>query len=316
MSCKRSFTLHPKFLCVIIIPIERHICPVFTMRCSMRVRDVMTSDPKYVEIPSTRRTALILFQKHRVNGLPVLKEGTRKLVGLVTLNDLAKNPDEEQIAMLMTRDVVTVGPDDDFEEACRVMIEEGVRYLPVVFEEMLTGIITVKDILDRAVSEMDLDIHVKDIYSEQVTAIWEETPLMAAYVIMDASKSRTVPVVDDEGKVVGIISDVDILRASEIKESTATDMLTTETEGDLWSLEGKNLLYVVSKNLVFPEDKVVGDLMTKEVGVGRRTPIKRCSNVMVTEDLKEVPVMTPEGELVGVVRDFDILSAVINEDLS
>lgn len=196
------------------------------------------------------------------------------------------------------------------------MIEEGVRYLPVVFEEMLTGIITVKDILDRAVSEMDLDIHVKDVYSEQVTAIWEETPLMAAYVIMDASKSRTVPVVDDEGKVVGIISDVDILRASEIKESTATDMLTTETEGDLWSLEGKNLLYVVSKNLVFPEDKVVGDLMTKEVGVGRRTPIKRCSKVMVSEDLKEVPVMTPEGELVGVVRDFDILSAVINEDLS
>lgn len=280
----------------------------------MRVRDVMTSDPKYMEIPSTRQTALILFQKYRVNGLPVLKEGTRKLVGLVTLKDLASNPDEEQIALLMTRDVPTIGPDEELEEACRMMVEGDIRYLPVVFEEMLVGIVTVKDILDRAVSGMELKIYVKDIFSERVTALWEETPLMAGYVIMDASKSRTVPVVDDEGKVVGIISDVDIVRSAEIKESTSTDMLTTETEGDMWSLEGKNLLYVVSKNLVFPEDKRIKDLMTKEVGVGRRTPLKRCAKVMVSKDLKEIPVMTPEGELAGIVKDVDVLRALIDPE--
>jgi CBS domain-containing protein len=267
-----------------------------------------------MEIPSTRQTALILFQKYRVNGLPVLKEGTRKLVGLVTLKDLASNPDEEQIALLMTRDVPTIGPDEELEEACRMMVEGDIRYLPVVFEEMLVGIVTVKDILDRAVSGMELKIYVKDIFSERVTALWEETPLMAGYVIMDASKSRTVPVVDDEGKVVGIISDVDIVRSAEIKESTSTDMLTTETEGDMWSLEGKNLLYVVSKNLVFPEDKRIKDLMTKEVGVGRRTPLKRCAKVMVSKDLKEIPVMTPEGELAGIVKDVDVLRALIDPE--
>ena len=36
----------------------------------MKVRDVMTPDPKYIEIPSTRQTALILFQKHRVTAFP------------------------------------------------------------------------------------------------------------------------------------------------------------------------------------------------------------------------------------------------------
>jgi predicted transcriptional regulator len=278
----------------------------------MKVRDVMTSDPKYIEIPSTRQTALILFQRHRVNGLPVLKEGTRKLVGLITLKDFAKNPDEEQVAMLMSRDVPSVGPDDEFEEACRIMVENDIRHLPVIFEQMLVGIVTVKDILSRAIAEMDLDIFVKDVFSERVTALWEETPLMASYVIMEASKSRTVPVVDGKGKVVGIVSDVDIMRAAEIREETATDMLTTETEGDMWSLEGKNMLYVVSKNLVFPE-KRIGELMTKEVGVGRRTPIKRCAKVMVTKELKEVPVMTPDGELVGVAKDMDLLRAVIEK---
>lgn len=276
----------------------------------------MTSDPKYIEIPSTRQTALILFQRHRVSGLPVLKEGTRRLVGLITLRDFAKNPDEEQVAMIMTREVSTVDPDDDFTKACDMMVQNDVRHLPVVFEGMLVGIVTVKDILSRAISQLDLNIQVKDFFTEQVTAVWEETPLLAAYIIMEASRSRTVPVVDSKGKVVGIVSDVDIMRAAEIRESTATDMLTTETEGDMWSLEGKNLLYVVSKNLVFPEDKKVSDLMTKEVGVSRRTPIKRCAKVLVTKDLKEVPVMTPEGELIGVVRDFDLLKAVLNQEES
>jgi CBS domain-containing protein len=282
----------------------------------MKVRDVMTSDPKYIEIPSTRQTALILFQRHRVSGLPVLKEGTRRLVGLITLRDFAKNPDEEQVAMIMTREVSTVDPDDDFTKACDMMVQNDVRHLPVVFEGMLVGIVTVKDILSRAISQLDLNIQVKDFFTEQVTAVWEETPLLAAYIIMEASRSRTVPVVDSKGKVVGIVSDVDIMRAAEIRESTATDMLTTETEGDMWSLEGKNLLYVVSKNLVFPEDKKVSDLITKEVGVSRRTPIKRCAKVLVTKDLKEVPVMTPEGELIGVVRDFDLLKAVLNQEES
>ena len=282
----------------------------------MKVRDVMTSDPKYIEIPSTRQTALILFQRHRVSGLPVLKEGTRRLVGLITLRDFAKNPDEEQVAMIMTREVSTVDPDDDFTKACDMMVQNDVRHLPVVFEGMLVGIVTVKDILSRAISQLDLNIQVKDFFTEQVTAVWEETPLLAAYIIMEASRSRTVPVVDSKGKVVGIVSDVDIMRAAEIRESTATDMLTTETEGDMWSLEGKNLLYVVSKNLVFPEDKKVSDLMTKEVGVSRRTPIKRCAKVLVTKDLKEVPVMTPEGELIGVVRDFDLLKAVLKQEES
>jgi CBS domain-containing protein len=282
----------------------------------MKVRDVMTSDPKFIEIPSTRQTALILFQRHRVSGLPVLKEGTRRLVGLITLRDFAKNPDEEQVAMIMTREVSTVDPDDDFTKACDIMVQNDVRHLPVVFEGMLVGIVTVKDILSRAISQLDLNIQVKDFFTEQVTAVWEETPLLAAYIIMEASRSRTVPVVDSKGKVVGIVSDVDIMRAAEIRESTATDMLTTETEGDMWSLEGKNLLYVVSKNLVFPEDKKVSDLMTKEVGVSRRTPIKRCAKVLVTKDLKEVPVMTPEGELIGVVRDYDLLKAVLKQEES
>jgi len=52
------------------------------------------------------------------------------------------------------------------------------------------------------------------------------------------------------------------------------------------------------------------------VGVSRRTPIKRCAKVLVTKDLKEVPVMTPEGELIGVVRDFDLLKAVLNQEES
>ena len=277
----------------------------------MKVRDVMTADPKYIEVPSTRQIGLMLFQKYGVSGMPVLKEGTRNLVGFVTLNDFARNPDEEQVAMIMQRDFPTVGPDDDLSTACEVMLNREVRHLPVVFEGMLAGIVTVKDILARAVLQLEIDTTVSDVFVGRVTALWDGTPLPAAYSIMEASKSRTCPVLDSEGNVVGVISDMDILRSAEIKETTTTDMLTTETEGDQWSLEGKNLLYVVSKNMVFPEDKKVGDLMGKEVSVSRRTPVKRCARIMIEKNLREIPVISPEGKLLGTLRDIDILKALL-----
>ena len=74
----------------------------------MNVSEVMTKNVICVNVPGLRKKALEVMQKHNVSGLPVVEEKTRKLVGMITLDDLLKNPDEEQIALIMRRLVVTI----------------------------------------------------------------------------------------------------------------------------------------------------------------------------------------------------------------
>ncbi|HID02294.1 MAG TPA: CBS domain-containing protein, partial [Desulfobacterales bacterium] len=74
----------------------------------MKVKDVMTSNVIFAEVPGTREQVLKLMLKHKVMGLPVVKKRTKKLVGIVTRTDLMKKPKEEQLALLMTRNPITV----------------------------------------------------------------------------------------------------------------------------------------------------------------------------------------------------------------
>ena len=71
----------------------------------MKVKDVMTAEVKYIEVPGTRAEALDLLRKLGVSAVPVVKEGTEELVGMVTLRGLFDHSDEEQLGMLVDRDV-------------------------------------------------------------------------------------------------------------------------------------------------------------------------------------------------------------------
>ena len=70
----------------------------------MMVKDCMQSDVIYVSVPGTREDVLLTMAEKQVNGVPVVKKGSRTLVGIVTRTDLLRKADENQLAMLMVRD--------------------------------------------------------------------------------------------------------------------------------------------------------------------------------------------------------------------
>ena len=120
----------------------------------MLIRDVMTESVVTAGTASSVGEVARLMRDRNV-GSVVLVEGGRP-AGLVTDRDLAVgvlaegSGTSERAADHASAPVVTGSPDMDVEEAAGLMIEHGIRRLPVLDDERLTGIVTVDDLAVRA----------------------------------------------------------------------------------------------------------------------------------------------------------------------
>ena len=123
----------------------------------MQVLDLMTTEVIKVSPDTPIKEAAQLMFRHRVSGLPVVEDdGT--LGGIITEADFlrmevargeAEDPQPiESVSEVMSRGVVTVGPEEGIAEAAKIMVVQDVKRLPVVDdEERLLGIISRLDIV-------------------------------------------------------------------------------------------------------------------------------------------------------------------------
>lgn len=278
----------------------------------MKVKDVMTSNVIFAEVPGTREQVLKLMLKHKVMGLPVVKKKTRKLVGIVTRTDLMEKPKEEQLALLMTRNPITVFPNDSLKKAAKILLENDIRRLPVVVEDNeLVGIITVADIVHKAIANMKTRKPIKDYVNRRITAVWEKTPLPAAYAIMKLAKAQALPVIDSKGRLTGIVSDTDFISLCEITFREHTSATRATTEGQEWDWDAVSIIYISSRELTLP-NKPVKEIMVKNVITAvEQTPISLCAKKMRRFDVDQLPVLDAKGNLIGMIRDVDLLRILL-----
>ena len=133
-----------------------------------KVRDVMTDRPRCVTPETLVSEAARLMKSDDVGSLPVL-EGD-KLAGIVTDRDIVvqavaeeKDPRGMPVREVASREVVTIGPEEDLSEALKLMASNQVRRIPVVDESSrLVGILAQADIA-REAKEKDSGQMLQDI---------------------------------------------------------------------------------------------------------------------------------------------------------
>ncbi|WP_456421910.1 CBS domain-containing protein [Thermococcus sp.] len=280
----------------------------------MRVKTLMTKDPVVIQLPATRDYALELFKKHNVRSFPVVnREG--KLVGIISVKNVLINPDEDQLAMLVKRDVPTVKANDDLRKAVRKMLETDYRRVVVVDdEERPIGILTVGDIVRRYLSKNEKlkDITIEPYYQRNVSVVWRGTPLRAALKALLLCNAMAIPVIDDEGNLVGMVDETDLLKDSEVIRVMKQSALSVSSEED-WILESNPTLLFEKAELQLPK-KPVETIMNPHVVVA--TPhmsVYEVAQKMVNYEIEQLPVIKGEGELVGIVRDMDIIKVILNK---
>jgi acetoin utilization protein AcuB len=126
----------------------------------------------------------------------------------------------------MTRSVISTGPDRSVFEAQELMAKNHIRHLPVVDQDrLLVGIVTDRDIrsaLPNRYLQEDISaeqksklsqLKVGDIMTRKVISISPTYTIQDALLMVQNAKVGALPVVDEDGRLKGILSVRDLLRA-------------------------------------------------------------------------------------------------------
>lgn len=276
----------------------------------MLVKEIMSENVYHIHVPGNRANAMELMREKNVSGLPVVKNGTNKLVGILTRSDLVKSPDEEQIALIMTRDIITVSPDQDIKDVAEIMLRYDIRRVPVVQNGELMGLVTASDLINKALWKLDIKDPAENYMIKSIPTTWERTPLNIAFEIMRFFSLKVLLALNKDGKLSGILTETDFIEESEIISERTVHNTSVGTEGDKWSWDSKNVLYVIKNHLKFSDKEVKDVAATDLVIVTTKTSVQECANKMRQKTIEQIPVIDVEGELVGLVRATDLIKAI------
>jgi acetoin utilization protein AcuB len=195
----------------------------------------------------------------------------------------------------MTRQVVTAEPGDDAVAAARHLLERRFGCLPVVEHNQLVGIVTEVDFLRGflavAVPAGELMLVKHYMHTTVETARVHEA-IAVAYHRMKLARIRHLPVVTQDRKLIGILTDRDV------RQAHASD------KPHLVAYERKDLLARMT----------VGQIMTKQVvTVGENTPIGDAGQLLLERRISSLPVVREGTVLEGIVTMTDLLRAYVQQ---
>lgn len=177
------------------------------------------------------------------------------------------------------------------------------RVMPKLREMVTEGLITVQAVevitySHRRLRELPAESPVRDIMSREVHKVQPDTPLVQAIELLLDKVYRALPVIDPAGRVVGILTDGDLLDRA--------DLLAISAQRELTEAELAQELHHLRQT-----GQTVGAYMTPDpVTVTDETTIAQAVKVMVEHDIKRLPVVDAQGKLVGMVSRIDVLRAL------
>ncbi|HEX7084327.1 MAG TPA: CBS domain-containing protein [Gaiellaceae bacterium] len=128
------------------------------------------------------------------------------------------------IREVMTENPRSVAPDDTVVEAARVMRDEDAGVVPITDRDRLVGVVTDRDIAIRVVADGQdpRDTRVTEVASRQLVTIDPEQDLDEALRLMSRHQVRRLPVVEEDGRLVGIVAQADVARHADAARTGET----------------------------------------------------------------------------------------------
>lgn len=302
------------------------------------VRDVMTFDPVSISPDRPLSDAVKMLLSSIFTGLPVIDDQHRP-IGVITQGDLiarggmpmrlgllAASEKERIDAVLekmatrrvgdaMTAPAVTIGNERPLSAAVDLMLQKEVKRLPVTDENgRLAGMLSRLDIFKtvmreapdwKAFQSQQVEVeqlrHVSDIIRRDTRTVLPDTPVEEIIRVIDENDIQRVAVVDLHGKLLGLISDHDLLTFFKQDQEGIWRLLARVKQAfssDAPTRDLKNRLAEATAETVMKTD-----LFT----VREDTPIEDAIRIMTEKALKRLPVTDIDGRFTGMISRDSLL---------
>ena len=121
----------------------------------------------------------------------------------------------KSVRELMSSNPRSIASDQPVFEAAKIMRDEDVGLVPVVDGERLLGTITDRDLAVRVIAEQKdpSSVKVQEIASTRLVTVDPQQDLGEALRLMAQHQVRRLPVVEEDGRLVGIVAQADVARA-------------------------------------------------------------------------------------------------------
>ena len=117
-----------------------------------------------------------------------------------------------RIKDIMQTNLFVLHEDDKLNDASDIMKLKKIRHIPIVDKKhRLIGLVTHKDLLS-ALAFKSGSIQIKEIMNKEIKAVEPDIPLKGAIDVMIVNKFGCLPVVDANRKLIGIVTEFDLLK--------------------------------------------------------------------------------------------------------
>lgn len=136
---------------------------------------------------------------------------------------------------IMTKNVRTATLDMSLREVAAIMRGGDMGAVPVVDEGKLIGIVTDRDIVVRCIADgRDADTTVNDAMTAELFTVGPDDFVFEAIRLMGDKQVRRIPVIDDNGKLAGIIAMADVALETEDEREIAETLEEISSGASFW----------------------------------------------------------------------------------
>lgn len=261
----------------------------------LSVAVIMTQRVATVSESDTLAFAAQILQWRRIRHLPVV-DADGGLVGILHDRDLLRLGTEGAAGSLAVRDVMqtpveSVAPETTVAEASAILVRERIDALPVVRNRTLVGMVSTSDILaERAKRRDRKGLSAADIMQRDLLVSQPGDSLASAVEKLVRGGVRHLPVVDDDYRVVGILSDRDLREAA---GELGAAMARGPRDG-------------------FLSDVTVAALLRRQpITISPTLGVLEIGDLLLRERIGAVPVVGDDDTLLGIVSYVDVLAYLI-----
>jgi CBS domain-containing protein len=244
--------------------------------------------------------------------MPILKKDTKTVVGVLTRTDIFKNPEEDQIALIMSDKYHSVEKEQNVKDAAKLLYEHRIHGLPVINNrDNLVGIVSPTDILKHL--HKNITDKIETYFTNLVVPIYHETPINIVMEIISITHEHALPVLNNDRNLCGIVTDGDLFKLSHIRESVSQTDLGMGGDEDAWTWEGIRdtvRFHYSTSEVTLPTVPVKEIMISDVIRASINTPVNEVANKMLKNNISHIPVVDSSDRLIGMVTDIDLMACM------